>query len=81
MESARPRSFAATVEDTVARSHHLLIRIQTLLTSSQAMIDATRLRIRDSRTLIADANTLRIPAAHPVQSREGFLPAELIWAA
>jgi hypothetical protein len=80
MDTRRPR-LAAPVDDRIADSNDLLIRLQKLLTSSQAMIDATRLRIRDTRVLIDDVNTLRIPAAHPVQSREGFLPTEVVFAA
>jgi hypothetical protein len=70
-----------TFNETVAASDSTLIRLQKLLLSSQAIVDATRLRIRDSRRMISDANALRDPAAHPVQSREGFLPTELALAA
>lgn len=81
MESAHPPSWTETVEQTVAASDTTLIRMQNLLTSSQAIIDATRLRISDSRAAIADANALMCPATHPVQSRKGFLPAEMTVAA
>ena len=70
-----------TIDETAAASDAVLWRLQKLLTASQAMIFATRQRVKDSRALITDVNMLRIPAGHPVQSREGFLPAEMAVAA
>ena len=81
METPRVSPWTETVGESVAASDTTLIRVEKLLTSTQTLIDATRLRIRDSRAVIADANTLRDPAAHPIQSREGFLPAEMTVAA
>jgi hypothetical protein len=65
-----------TLDETATATDALLGRVQQVLTATQAIVFSTRLRIRDSRELIADANALRTPAAHPVQSREGFLPSE-----
>ena len=69
-----------TIEESVAASDAVLTRLEKLLTATQGIVFSTRRRISDSRTIIADANTLRMPAAHPVQSREGFLPSELLVA-
>jgi len=80
METASP-FVPETVEETLTTSDAVLVRVQRVLTSTQAIVFSTRLRIRDSRELIMDANTLRTPATHPVQSREGFLPSEMTWAA
>jgi len=76
----RPPPAHETLGQTVAASDAVLMRVQQVLFASQAMIDATRHVIRQSRQLITDTNALAVPVAHPVQSRQGFLPSELIFA-
>jgi hypothetical protein len=80
METSAP-PVAETLEETAAASDAVIVRVHRVLTTTQAIVFSTRLRIRDSRELIMDANTLRTPAAHPVQSREGFFPSEMTSAA
>jgi hypothetical protein len=77
----RPPSPPETLDETAAASDDVLLRVQKLLTSSHTIIHATRVLIMDSRQLIADTNVTRIPAAHPLQSRQGFLPPEMVSAA
>jgi len=80
METSAP-FVSETVEETLTTSDAVLVRVQRVLTATQAIVFSTRLRIRDSRELIMDADTFKTPAAHPVQSGEGFLPSEMTWAA
>jgi len=70
-----------TLAETASASSELVTRVQKLLTATQAIVFSSRLRIRNSRELIDDANALRTPAAHPMHSREGFLPSETLLAA
>jgi hypothetical protein len=81
METRPPPFRSETFEETAAASDAVLMRVQKLLTASQVIVDASRVLIRDSRQLMADTNTLRIPAAHPLQSKQGFLPPEMSFAA
>ena len=80
METSAP-FVSETLEETATSSDAVIVRVQKVLTATQAIIFSTRLRIRESRELIADANTLRAPAVHPVQSRQGFLPSEMTFTA